>query len=449
MDAMDKHFVGIDIGSSTIKMLIIGKSGGRFSKIDSYNSDCEDGVIDGFIDNYQRVGNALERIKQMAKDENSLIINDAYFGFSSEYTRGCFVTEEVDVLDKTANHYVSEVDVKNLQEKIKAIPAPENEVIVDRILINYVLDNKKVTGDPKGYSTSRLGAEYLFVLSDKTQWERVHQAANIAHIHISGIVVNSTIQHKGITTPLECADGVAVINLGHGTTDISVVHDKSLKFIMTLPIGINSILKDFESLGIPKNQCEIKLHEQGKALASLAPEDGTVDCGVRTKIACKNLAIASEQRLREIISYIQYEIKKAQVSSCITSYVVTGGGAHLDGIDTLFEECIEKPCRIAEGSNMVDDVTRIEAIAHSIALYGSERGANNVPVKPAAAAPKQEETIKVPPRIQQQEPAEPVKKKEGKKASETVKTPKVSFWRQLSDKITNAIMSDSKNDYEI
>ena len=393
------YFVGVDIGTSNVVMVVgsrIGTSGAV--EIEGVSlQEVETGVSSGRIDNVNMVGSAIRKAKEELEEELHISIHEAYAGISSEMVRCAYYTDHVFVKDAASN-CISKEDVASLHERMYNVHADTSEEIIARIPQNYVIDESREIEDPVGSFGRTLSSTFLFILCPKSQLERVKMSFFNAGLKPPlAVRVNPCELPRTLLSKEEREEGVAIVDIGGGTTDVSIVRGDKLRYIATVPIGAQSINADMHAFGIFESKTENVKKRYGSALADMVAEDSVIPLSLagmqKRDFPQRNLVSIIEARLKDIIEFAMAEVKSAKMTSKIPcGFVITGGCSMLENIDELFRRETKMAARLggAQEGITLESIDNISAYAHSAAvavmLYGATCQACYV-VEQRAAAP--------------------------------------------------------------
>lgn len=395
------YIVGVDIGSSNVVVAVgCRRADGKVSVEGIALQSVENGVTSGGIDNVQSVGMAIRRAKTELEEELGIHIDSAYAGISGNFIRCASYTDHVYINDP--NGCISKGDLASLRERMNNVKADDGEQIIDRIPQCYFVDDGKETATPIGSFGRKLSATYLFVLCRKENIQRTEMAFYNAGLKMIDICVNPAVLPSALLSDEEREEGVAVIDLGGGTTDIAIVRDNTLRYIASIPIGASTINDDMHAAGIAERNTESVKKKYGAAVSDMVSPDVTFPVQMpglaKKEFLQVNLAAIIEARLKDIIEFAWNEIRSAKFARKIPcGIVLTGGSALLDNIDELFRRETGVNVRLATASDFrgIDEESqlKIQTFANSAAvailLAGASRGVCGVsePVAKPEPAP--------------------------------------------------------------
>lgn len=375
LDMKNKEYVvGLDIGSSRVTLAVGLRGEGSISIIGVESQDVGSSVKDGDIFNYLELGKAITTAKQNLEQELGIRLDSTYVGVSGKSVYSVRYEDYVDVTNPT--NCVRESEMRELHQRIELVTSASGDEIVERIPLRYRLDNMQEVKNPIGCYGHKLSATYLLAMISKQQINMVNQALYCAGMRIEGLCVNPTLLPEVLLTPNEAEEGVMIVDLGGDLTDIAIVRDGRLSHFSSLPIGASSIDSDlYEHLQVPRSAVERYKHLHGNAIASSVPEDTgftVLTAGHRKRqILHRNVALITEERLKDIASFILREVKGVQYTNKIhCGVVLTGGSAYLNDIDVLFSRELKMQVRLGSVFNGIDDDSQEKVSFPNAAVVG-------------------------------------------------------------------------------
>lgn len=387
IDMEKEYVVGIDIGSSRVTVAVGIRQEGTISIKGVETHDVGASVKDGDILNFVDLGKAIVAAKQSLEQELCCRIDSAYVGVSGKSVYCVRYEDYVDVTNPT--NCVRENELRELHKRVEMVTSANGDEIVDRIPLRYRLDNMQEVRNPIGCYGHKLSATYLLVLISKQQVDMVKRAFYSADIQIEGVCVNPVLLPEVLLTESEAEEGVMIVDLGGDLTDISIVREGKLAEFSSLPIGASSIDRDlYEHLQVPKKDVERFKHIHGHAIAAVVPEDTAftvLTAGHRKRqILHRNVAVITEERLKDIASFIARALKGVQYTNKLhCGVVLTGGSAYLKEIDELFARELKMSVRLGCTFNGIDDdsqekVSFPDAAVVGLLHYGAKHKPCNV-----------------------------------------------------------------------
>ena len=241
-----------------------------------------------------------------------------------------------------------------MHDSMRNVPAPEGEKILQIIPQNYIVDDEEETANPVGTFGNKLASTFNIILGDSVAINRLEMALKRVDIVPLGLFLNAIASAEAVLTPDEKEEGVAVVDIGAGTTDV-VVYQKNIIHVGIIPMGGNVINKDIRSYGILEKHVENLKTRYGEAMRDAAQPDKYITTpGLSAKaskeISSQNLAAIIEARMLDIIDFVVEELKK----SGFQDRLAAGGGAQLKHVETLFKSYTGMDARVAGAESTLD-----------------------------------------------------------------------------------------------
>ena len=379
------YTVAVDLGSSSVVVAVGEKpADGKMSVLALVSKPVE-GVNAGRIDNIELVSRAIREAVSEIEEQLGIRITEAYAGISGDFVRCARHTDHVYVYDPQTG--VTQKDVDALFDRMRNVQAPDDETIMERIPQNYMVDDSQEVKNPVGSFGKKLSSTFNFILCHKTPIQRLDMALRRLSIKMLGVMSDALATPEAVLLPEEKEEGVAVVDIGDGVTDVTVYYRNVVRYTVSIPMGASAINRDIRTMGVPEKHVESLKRKYGSAVAELAPEDKLIRVNGRTSreakdILLKNLATVIEARATDIAEFVLQEIKDSGYASKLAyGIVLTGGSAQLKDIGELFHRVTEMDVRIALPDASVDEASaeRVASPAFSTAvgllIKGARQGA--------------------------------------------------------------------------
>ncbi len=375
-----------------------------------------EGVVAGQIDNIEQVSTAIREAVTEIEEKLHLRITEAYAGISGNFVRCARHTDHVFVAEP--HNSINQADVEALYARMCNVQAPDNEMIMERIPQNYMIDNNREVTNPVGSFGRRLSSTYNFILCNKTPIQRLDMALKRLGIKLLGVFPNVIASPEAVLQSFDKEEGVAVVDLGGGVTDVAVYYNNALRYVASIPMGASAINRDIYSMGIFKKRIERLKKDYGSAVAELASAEKIIRVSGRTPreskdIILRNLATVIEARACDIVEFVMLEIKDSGFLNKLGSGIVlTGGSAQLKDIDVLFKRYSDMNVRVALPDTGITESSfdKVEDAAYStivgLLIKGAEKGPCAVAERERPAVPPtpQPQPVQQPQQMQQPQP---------------------------------------------
>jgi cell division protein FtsA len=347
-------FVGLDIGTTKVCAIVAEAKNGSLEIIGvgtSGSAGLKNGVVVNIENTVESITKAVEDAELMAGYQ----IQEAVVGIAGSHIRGFSSRGIVAVKSRE----VTQQDIDRVISAAKTMSIPMDHEVIHVIPQGFTVDDQDDIKNPIGMSGLRLEASVHIVTASSIAAQNVVKCANKAGIDVSEIVLEQIASSEAVLTEDEKELGVALIDIGGGTTDVAIFYRGNIVHTFVIPKGGQSVTSDVSkgTTTIPQEAEKIKI-KFGIAKESLAGKDEIIEIpgfGGRPPrpISRQLLGNIIEQRMAEIFTWIRKNIEKNGLESKILSgYVITGGAALIDGSAELAVEIFNAPVRIGYPLNM-------------------------------------------------------------------------------------------------
>ncbi len=334
--------VGLDIGTTKIVAIVGRKNEHGKLEILGMGKSESIGVSRGVVSNIDKTVQSIKAAVEDAENKSGVDIKVVNVGIAGQHIkslqhRGIKVRHNVD-------DEISQQDINALIDDMYKLVMLPGEEIIHVLPQEYIIDNEQGIKDPIGMAGVRLEANFHIITGQIAAAKNIYKCVHKAGIEVADLILEPLASSEAVLSDEEKEAGVALVDIGGGTTDIAIFQDGIIRHTAVIPFGGNSITEDIkEGCGIIKNQAELLKIKFGSALASESQENEIVSIpGLRGRppkeISLKTLAQIIQARMEEIIEHIHYEIKNSGYENkLICGIVVTGGGSQLKHISQLIE----------------------------------------------------------------------------------------------------------------
>lgn len=395
------YTVAVDLGCSSVVVAVGERTPEGLLDVACVVTKPVEGVNAGRIENIELVSRAIREAVSEAEQQLGIRITEAYAGISGDFVRCARHTDHVFVYDP--QNGVNQKDVDALFDRMRNVQAPDDETIMERVPQNYVVDDNQEVKNPVGSFGKKLSSTFNFILCLRTPMQRLDMALKRLGIKMLGVTSNAIATAEAVLLPDEKEEGVAVVDIGGGVTDVAVYYRNVVRYIATIPMGAMAINRDIRTMSVPEKHVESLKQKYGSAVADLAPEDKLIRVNGRTAreakdILLRNLATVIEARATDIAEFVLQEIRDSGYAGKLAyGIVLTGGSAKLKDVDELFRRVTGMDVRIASAETGVAEESREKVVdpayatAVGILLKGAEQGACAVIERPASPASRSAE----------------------------------------------------------
>lgn len=384
--------MGLDIGTTKVCAIIGERNAEGKIEIIGLGTSPSKGLRKGVVVNIDNTVDTIKRAVEEAELMAGTEINSVYAGIAGGHIKSLNSRGVVAVKDRE----VSRGDVTRVIDAARAISIPLDREVLHVFPQEYIVDDQDGIKDPIGMSGVRLEAEVHIVTGAVASVHNIIKSCNRAGLEVKDIVLEPFASSLSVLTPEEQELGVALVDLGGGTSDLVIFLDGSIWHTSVLALGGNNVSNDI-SVGIrtPISEAERIKIKYGCAKTALVRDDETIEVpsvgGREPRILSRQiLSEIIEPRVEELFSLIKREIVKTGYEEMIASgLVVTGGTALMDGVVEIAEEVMQLPARLGKPRDIGGLVEVVSSPMYATAIGLVQYGFENL-TGPALAAPSDE-----------------------------------------------------------
>jgi len=374
----DNLIVGLDIGTTKI-CAIVGNLTEEGIDIVGIGTSPSKGLRKGVVINIESTVSAIKKAIEEAELMAGCEIKSVYAGIAGGHIKG-FNSQGVIAIK---NREVSPEDVKRVIEAAKAIAIPMDREVIHILPQEFIIDDQDGIREPLGMSGVRLEAKVHIVTGAVASAQNIVKSCNRAGLEVADIVLEQLSSSEAVLSADEKELGVALVDIGGGTTDIAIFVDGAIKHTSVLSLGGNHLTNDIAvGLRTPMAEAERIKQKYGCCLSSLVGKDETIEVpsvgGRKPRVLSRQLLCEIlEPRVEEIFTLVNREIVKSGLEDMIASgVVITGGSTILEGMPELAEQIFNLPVRrgLPQRIGGLIDVVNSPVYATGVGLvvYGSK-----------------------------------------------------------------------------
>ena len=334
--------VGLDIGTTKICAIVARKN--DYGKIDilGMGKAESEGVSRGVVTNIQKTVEAIQEAVGQASARSNVDIKVVHVGIAGQHIK-CHRHRGI-IVRTNGEDEIVQVDVDRLDEDMHRMVLNPGEEIIHVIPQEYIVDNETGIRDPIGMAGVRLEGNFHIITGLITAAKNINRCVDKAGLTVADLILEPIASAEAVLTDEEKEAGVALVDIGGGTTDIAVFQDGIIRHTAVIPFGGNIITEDIkEGCAVMRKQAEALKIKFGCALADEAKENEIIAIpGLRGRepreISVKNLSYIIQARVEEIFEHVHFEIKASGYEKkLIAGIVITGGGSQLKHLTQLVE----------------------------------------------------------------------------------------------------------------
>jgi cell division protein FtsA len=374
--------VGLDIGTTKIAVIIAELEESGPPKIVGIGTSRSEGLKKGVVVNLEKTVESITKAAADAELMSGVKINSVFAGIAGDHIRS-INSRGVIAVSRSGNE-ISSSDVERVINAARTVAIPMDREIIHVLPQEYTVDDQAGIKDPIGMYGVRLEAEVHIVTGAVTSAQNIYRSVKKAGLEVYDLVLQPLASSYALLSPEEEELGVALLDLGGGTTDIAIFHDGSIRHTAVIGVGGQNVTNDIAiGLRTPVEQAEEIKKSYGCALSGMVDSDEMIKVpGVGGRepkeISRAVLAAIIEPRAEEIFSLILREMKKTSYSDLLAAGIVlTGGGSLMEGMVELAEQIFDMPVKkgVPRGFSGLVDVasTPIHSTGVGLILYGWEQ----------------------------------------------------------------------------
>ncbi|MCL4479633.1 MAG: cell division protein FtsA [Deltaproteobacteria bacterium] len=383
MQKKNNIIVGLDIGTTKICAIVGEINEGNIDIIGIGKVSPSKGLSKGNIINIESTVKAIKQAVEEAELMADFEITNVYTGIAGDHIKSFNSNGVIAIKDRE----VKIADIKRVIDAAKAMPIPADKEVIHVIPHEFIIDDQGGIKDPLGMSGIRLEVKVHIVTANVSSAMNIVKSCNKSGLTVSDVVLQSIASGEAVLSPEEKELGVALVDIGGGTTDIAIFYDGSIRYTSVIALGGEHLTKDVSvGLRTPVYEAEKIKIKYGTALKANVDKSEIVEVkGIANRkprtISRQTLAEIIELRTEEILTLVDKEINKSGFKELISSGIVlTGGSALLDGIVDIAEQIFNLPVRVGFPAWVggLSDVVKDPSLATAVGLviYGSKNDAN-------------------------------------------------------------------------
>jgi cell division protein FtsA len=338
----DKIVVGLDIGTTKICALVGRKNEYGKLEIMGMGTAVSDGVQRGIVLNIDKTVEAIKRAIRQAEEQSGIDIGVVNVGIAGQHIKS--LQHNGSITRPSGDNEITQDDVNRLTADMYRLVTPPGSQIIHVMPQDYKVDFEGGVTDPVGMAGVRLEGNFHIITAQSSAINNINKCVTKAGLAISDLILEPLASSVSVLSDEEKEAGVALVDIGGGTTDLAVFKDGIIRHAAVLPFGGNVITQDIkQGCNVTPNQAEQLKVKFGKAIAEEASDYEIVSIpGLPNRppkeVSLKNLAYIIEARMSEIIELVYAEIYRMGLHEHLSAGIVlTGGGSQLQNLEQLTE----------------------------------------------------------------------------------------------------------------
>lgn len=348
----DNVFVGLDIGTTKVGVVVAveDKLTSQIEVIGNGFSQ-SDGIKRGVVTHLNRAVESIRKAIEMAQSQSGRTISGVSMGIASDHIKTQYTRGVVTISSPTRE--IAQADVNRLLDDARKVKIDNDKQILHVIPQDFIIDGAGGVTDPVGMCGIRLEANILIITGSVTNIQNLRICAERAGLHVDDIVLQPIASSLSVLSQAEKELGVALIDIGGGTTDVAVIKDDIVRHTAIFGLAGNSVTDDIASvLRIRSSDAEQVKIEYGHACPDTIMRDETIQIpGVAgrtpTEFSKTLLSQIIEPRIEEIFEFALTEVMNSGIAHQLNAgVIITGGTAQMHGADVVAQRIFRMPVAI-------------------------------------------------------------------------------------------------------
>ena len=379
MMAKSDLIIGLDIGTTKI-CAVVGEATPDGVDIVGIGTSPSTGLRKGVVVNIEETVKSVQKALEEAELMAGCEIRTVYAGIAGSHIKG-FNSHGVIAVK---GGEVAPKDVERALEAASAVAIPLDREVIHTLPQEYIVDDQRGIIHPLGMAGVRLEVKVHIVTGAVSSAQNIVRSCHRAGLDVSDIVLEALASAKAVLTEEERELGVALVDLGGGTTDIAIFANDTIKHTGVLALGGQNLTNDIAfGLRTPMASAERIKVKYGCAMVDLVQQDEVIEVSTvggrePRRLSRRVLAEICQPRMEEVLDLVDQELTRSGCKHLVGAGVVlTGGSALIDGCQELGEQIFNLPTRIGYPRNVggLKDVVNSPKYATAVGLlcYGAEK----------------------------------------------------------------------------
>ncbi len=371
----ERIVVGLDVGTTKVVALVGNVSDGMIEIIGMGRADSH-GLEKGVVVDIGRTVDSIRKAIEEAENMADVKVDSVYVGIAGKHITSINNSGTVSI--NRPDRIITEDDVRRVVETAQAIQIPPESEMIHVIPRQYIVDGQDGITDPVGMTGTRLEVDVHIVTGAITAVHNLVRCVESLGIRIRQIVLEPLASSMAVLSSAEKELGVILMDIGGGTTDISVFRGGDIWFSKVIPIAGEHITNDITvGLQTPIEEAELVKKQHGTALVDSVSEDDKIEVATiggdeKKLVSRKKLAKIIEPRVEELLDLAMQEVEDAGYRDLVPAgLVLTGGTSLLTGLAEFASQRYDIPVRrgkMPQGIHGLRDIVESPIYATSIGL---------------------------------------------------------------------------------
>jgi len=352
VNSKKKIAVGLDIGTSKVCVLVASKVIGS-DKLDilGIGNAPSEGLNRGVVVNIERTANSIKKAIEQAEHQSGIKIEEVVVGIAGDHIESFQTKGIVGISSDT--HEITQSDIDRLLTEARLVAIPSEREIIHVMPQDYIIDGQDGIFDPLGMSGVRMEANVHIITGIKTAIENIHHCVKRCGVRVKDIVLEPIASSKALLSDEEKEVGVAIVDIGGGTTDVAIFEENIIRYSSVFGIAGRHVTADIGNvLNITVRKAETVKREYGHTyLEDIMHDEVFMIPGINGRKPIETnrtyLCQIIQPRMEELFEFALAEIKKSGFADRLgAGVIITGGTTLLNGTEELARKTFNMPIKI-------------------------------------------------------------------------------------------------------
>jgi len=370
--------IGLDVGTTKV-CAVVGEMVKDELEIMGIGTSASTGLRKGVVMNIESTVESIKKAVKATESSTGVEISAVYLGITGSHVKGFDSHGAVGIRGREVTY----LDIDNVIDSAKAVYIPLNREVLHVIPAGYALDGRNSIMDPVGMTGERLEAKVHILTGSVIAIQDLLTCCEQAGLEVIDIVFEPIASAEAVLTDKEKEQGVVMIDIGGGTTDVILYKNGCLRHEVVLAVGGNHFTNDIAvGLRISVAEAERIKKAYGSAIECIENGEDRIQQEQTTRVHHECLAEIIQPRAEELFHFIKDKLVSCSKCDSVSNIVLTGGGSLLNGLDSVAEEVLGLPVRIGFPNKIKKCKGNINnpmyATGVGLTLYGFAAEANRV-----------------------------------------------------------------------
>ena len=366
-----EHFVGLDIGTSTVRCVVgmMSPHGDSMPSIIGHGSSKNKGMRRGSVVHVDEVSEAVIKAITEAERISGVAIKSATVNVNGAHVEG--IDSQGVIAISAADREISSEDRMRVEEAATIVNLPQNREIIQFFAKNYSLDGQKNIKDPIGMHGVRFEVDAHMITASSPNLKNLDMVLERSDIYPNHHTVSSLAAAEALLTRDQKEAGTLLLDIGAGTTNLIVFEDGEVQHIAVIPIGGQHITNDL-AIGL---KTDLEIAEKVKLEHANLKKDASssvINLQLNGKVESfksEEITMIIEARIEELLEFVQKELQRIKrVRKLPGGIVLTGGSSNLPGLALFTREKMQLATRINKLENIGGLIDAVEDQSYSVVV---------------------------------------------------------------------------------